>query len=210
MAVDERGTGPVRLERSSIGAASEMMARAFYDDPHLIDLIPEPDQRSLLGGSYFEFVLRFGMRYGRVYAASPSLEGAAVWLPSDRSEITLWRALLSGGMGLQRRFGSERMKRLTAFSDLVDRYHRRHAPQPHCYLFYVGVDPKRQGSGYASRLLRPVFAALDRLRLPCYLTTQNENNIRLYEHFGFGVIEQVTPPGTTFVHTGMLRPPRSS
>lgn len=207
--MDERATGMARLERSNIGVVSEMMARAFFNDPHLIDLIPDPDQRSALGGAYFEFVLRFGMRYGRVYAVSPSLEGAAVWLPSDRSEITLWRALLSGGMGLQRRFGSERMKRLTAFSDLVDGYHHRHVPEPHCYLFYVGVDPKRQGRGCASRLLRPMFAALDRLQLPCYLTTQNEQNIRLYEHFGFSVIEQVTPHGTTFVHTGMLRPPLS-
>lgn len=209
MSQDEPAAGMVPLERSHVGAASEMMARAFFDDPHLTDLIPEPDQRAVLGGRYFEFVLLFGMRYGRVYTTSPSLEGAAIWLPSDRYEITLWRALLSGGMGLRRALGSERIKRLTTFSDLVDSYHHKHAPGPHCYLFYVGVDPKHQGKGYASRLLCPVFADLDLLQMPCYLTTQNEQNIRLYEHFGFGTIEQVTFPGMPFVHTGMLRPPHS-
>ena len=32
---------------------------------------------------------------------------------------------------------------------------------------------------------------LDMQKLPCYLNTQNENNIGLYEHYGFQVIEQV-------------------
>jgi hypothetical protein len=34
------------------------------------------------------------MIYGDVFATSPELEGIAVWLPSKKSEITLWRAFL--------------------------------------------------------------------------------------------------------------------
>ena len=48
---------------------------------------------------------------------------------------------------------------------------------------------------------------MDRIRMDCYLNTQNEKNIGLYEHFGFTVIEQVRLPGSGILHTGMIRFP---
>ena len=35
---------------------------------------------------------------------------------------------------------------------------------------------------------------LDEEKIPCYLTTQNERNISLYQHFGFRVIGNMTLP----------------
>jgi len=49
---------------------------------------------------------------------------------------------------------------------------------------------------------------LDLQKLPCYLTTQNEKNVSLYEHYGFRVVEQLTLPHTDIVHTAMLRYPK--
>jgi RimJ/RimL family protein N-acetyltransferase len=48
---------------------------------------------------------------------------------------------------------------------------------------------------------------LDTNKIPCYLNTQNEKNIGLYEHFGFRVIDQLTLPGTDILHTAMQRNP---
>jgi ribosomal protein S18 acetylase RimI-like enzyme len=99
------------------------------------------------------------------------------------------------------------MKRLLAFSDQVDAYHKKHAPGPHCYLFFIGVDPRFQGKGLGGKLLRPLLDRMDKRGMSCYLNTQNEKNIRLYEHFGFSVVEQVMLPGTEILHTGMVRKP---
>jgi len=49
---------------------------------------------------------------------------------------------------------------------------------------------------------------LDIQKLPCYLNTQNETNIGLYEHYGFQVIEQLVLPDSVVVHTAMMRNPR--
>jgi len=49
---------------------------------------------------------------------------------------------------------------------------------------------------------------MDRKQVACYLNTQNEKNIGLYEHFGFSVVEQVSLPGSGILHTGMIRNPR--
>jgi len=61
------------------------------------------------------------------------------------------------------------------------------------YLFNIAIDPKYQGKGYASKLLKPMFAKLDENNLPCYLESP-ERNLALYEHFGFEVVEQVSLP----------------
>jgi ribosomal protein S18 acetylase RimI-like enzyme len=205
--MDEPAGGLVRLSKDQIGPASELLTRAFFQDSKLTCLLPDEDMRKERGRYLFEFELRYGMRYGRVYATSPRLEGVAVWLPSERSEITFWRAFRSGGMTLQKRLGKESMDRLLAFSAFVDRCHRKHAPDPHCYLFFLGVDPAFQGKGFASRLLAPVLISLERKGIDCYLNTQNERNVPLYQHFGFRVVDREILPGTNIVHTGMLRRP---
>lgn len=203
--MDERIGGLFRPGRDRIGQASEMLTRAFFNDPKLTYVLTEPQDREAMGTHLLTFELNYGMHYGRVYATSPGMEGVAVWLPSSKSAITFWRAFRSGGMALSKNLGKENMKRLMNFSDQVDAYHARHAPGPHCYLFFIGVDPEMQGRGFAGKLIRPVLDRLDQKGTDCYLHTQNENNIGLYEHFGFEVVEQVTLAGTEILHTGMIR-----
>jgi ribosomal protein S18 acetylase RimI-like enzyme len=100
------------------------------------------------------------------------------------------------------------MDRLLSFSAKVDSLHKKHAPCPHYYLFFIGVDPVYQKKRVASRLITPMLSWLDLQKLPCYLNTQNEKNIGLYEHYGFQVIEQQILPDSGIVHTAMLRKPR--
>jgi hypothetical protein len=43
--------------------------------------------------------------------------------------------------------------------------------------------------------------------LPCFLETQNEKNVPLYEHFGFEVIYRETIPEVELTNWGMVRSP---
>jgi ribosomal protein S18 acetylase RimI-like enzyme len=198
----------VRLLRQQVGQAGAMLTRAFSDDPKLTHLIPDITAKKELSRYLFEFELQYGMNYGDVYTTSPAVEGVAVWLPSTKSEITFWRAFRSGSRGLQKRLGKKIMDRVMSFSTAVDTLHKKHAPYPHYYLFFIGVDPAYQKKRVASRLITPMLGWLDMQKLPCYLHTQNETNIGLYEHYGFQVIEQVVLPDSGIVHTAMLRNPR--
>jgi GNAT superfamily N-acetyltransferase len=197
----------IRLSNDQIGPASEMLVEAFYNDSKLTHILPDEQVRKEMGKQLFAFELRYGMNYGRVYTTSSDLEGVAVWLPSDRAEITLWRAMRSGLMALRKGLGKDGMKRLLAFSDQVDAYHRKHLSGSHCYLFFIGVNPHLHGKGCGGKLIRPMLALMDKRQMACYLNTQNEKNIGLYEHFGFTVAEQVSLPGSGILHTGMIRYP---
>jgi ribosomal protein S18 acetylase RimI-like enzyme len=197
----------VRLLRQQVGQAGAMLTRAFSDDPKLTHLIPDITAKKELSRYLFEFELQYGMNYGDVYTTSPAVEGVAVWLPSTKSEITFWRAFRSGGRVLQKRLGKKIMDRVMSFSTAVDTLHKKHAPYPHYYLFFIGVDPAYQKKRVASRLITPMLGWLDMQKLSCYLHTQNETNIDLYEHYGFQVIEQLVLPDSGIVHTAMLRNP---
>jgi ribosomal protein S18 acetylase RimI-like enzyme len=198
----------VRLSKQQVGQAGAMLTRAFFDDPKLTHLIPDITTKKELSRYLFEFELQYGINYGDVYTTSPAVEGVAVWLPSAKSEITFWRAFRSGGMVLQKRLGKQIMDRLMSFSTEIDVLHKKHAPNPHYYLFFIGVDPAYQKKRVASRLITPMLGWLDMQKLPCYLNTQNEHNIGLYEHYGFQVVEQVVLPDSGIVHTAMQRNPR--
>ena len=87
----------------------------------------------------------------------------------------------------------------------VDSVHQRLAPFKHWFLQAIGVAPQIQGEGYAGKLLRPMLARMDEEGIPCYLETLEEQNVPLYEHFGFEVIEKSNVPETSLTNWAMLR-----
>jgi ribosomal protein S18 acetylase RimI-like enzyme len=136
------------------------------------------------------------------------LAGIAVWLPSGNYPVTLWRLLrsvpLSEILGFGR-YGGGSMRGLGRYIDAV---HSRRAPFQHWFLQAIGVDPQFQGRCYASKLLRPMLSRIDEEGLPCYLETLEVKNVRLYEHFGFKVIEESNIPDTKLTSWAMLREAR--
>jgi len=90
----------------------------------------------------------------------------------------------------------------------IDAVHGRLAPFKHWFLQAIGVDPQFQGRGYAGRLLRQMLARIDEAGLPCYLETLEEQNVQLYEHFGFTVAEKSAIPETNLTNWAMLRKAR--
>ena len=105
-------------------------------------------------------------------------------------------------------FGIYRGSRMKGLGQYIDAVHSRLAPFKHWFLQAIGVDPQFQGRGYASKLLRPMLSRIDEEGLPCYLETLEEQNVRLYEHFGFKVIEESKVPNTNLTNWAMLRDAR--
>ncbi|MGC1374779.1 MAG: GNAT family N-acetyltransferase [Anaerolineales bacterium] len=78
--------------------------------------------------------------------------------------------------------------------DEADQAHARYAPGDHWYLYYLGVEAKRQGQGIGSQLLQPILKQLDERQLPCYLETAVERNLKFYAKHHFKVMGEVTLP----------------
>jgi ribosomal protein S18 acetylase RimI-like enzyme len=84
---------------------------------------------------------------------------------------------------------------------------KQHVIEPHWHLFPIAVDPEFQGKGFGSILMRPMLDRITGEGLPCYIETQKEKNLSLYEHYGFEVIHTDTIPGIDIQHWGMLISP---
>jgi len=198
-------SGLLRLEKGQVEQASEVLSRAFRDDPELLSFIPDAPKRQKLLLSMFRVSLHHALRHGEAYAVSPAIEGVAVWLPSAAPEISLWTMLRGGGLGLLFRTGWGLLRKMKQDEAFARELRQRLAPFPHWYLAVLGVDPELQGKGYASRLLKPRLDRLDREKMTAYLETSIEDYVAIYQHFGFKVIKEAMLPGSGSKMWAMMR-----
>ncbi len=195
----------IHLTAEQAKAAGKVLAQAFYDYPHIQHLFPNLDERSKKLPSVFEYMVRYGIMYGEVYSISANLEGTAVWLPYWEAEATEEKAIKCGWGEFALRMGEEFFNRYEPIGKCENRCHKQYANFPHWYLYPIGVDPVYQGKGYASLLLRAKFAKIDKINVPCYLETNTEKNVSIYQHFGFEIAEEGIIPETDVPYWAMLR-----
>ena len=197
--------GLIRLQKSQVELASEVLSRAFIDDPELLRFVPKPHKREELLRSLFRMSLNHGIRRGEVYAVSPQMEGIAMWFPSGVPDITLWTMIRCSGLGLPFRAGWEFLRKMKQDEAFALKLRQRLGPTPHWYLAVLGVDPRFQGKGYSRRLLQPMLDRLDTENLPCYVETSTEEYVQIYQRFGFRVVCETVLPGSGSQMWAMLR-----
>lgn len=85
-------------------------------------------------------------------------------------------------------------RRSTVLLNDYMRLTRRALPSDAHYLVMIAVSPRRQGHGAGRKMLEEVLqrAAADPRHRSVALDTENASNIRLYQHFGFRLVEEVT------------------
>ena len=194
-----------QLRKRQVEPASEVLSRAFIDDPSLSHAIPEYHKRVKILPALFRMTLYYGISHGEVYAISPDMEGIAIWLPSGVSDIKLWMLIRRGGLALLFWASWKFLWHMKRDEDFASALRKRHAPFPHWYLAVLGVDPEFQGKGYASKLLQPMLNRLDAANSPCYVETSIEEYVPMYQHFGFRVIYEGVLPGSGSRMWAMLR-----
>ena len=182
----------VRLGPEGYAAASAVLARAFFDDPAWVWLIPEPDRRRRLLQPLFR--AGFDVTAADVWATAEQVRGAARWLPPGRPTVRVaatLRALVSTPIRLGRATGS-----FLAYGRAVEALRAEAAGGAHWYLAGIGVDPDAQRQGIGGALLGPGIEGGARQRLPVVLLTNNEANLSFYAGHGFEVVrEGETPKG---------------
>ena len=200
-----RSNNLIRLTEDQAQAAGNMLARAFYDYPSFNHLFPNVDEKRKKLPEIYEFLVRYGIMHGEVYSISLNLEAVAVWLPFWEAEMIRENRYKCGGRELGLSLGKEYTKRYEPIMKCEDLCHRKYANFFHWYLYPIGVDPVYQGKSYAGLLLRAKFAEIDKQNIPCYLETNKERNITLYQHFGFEIVEEGIIPETDVPYWAMLR-----
>ncbi len=90
---------------------------------------------------------------------------------------------------------------------LLEQMAAAHPSAPHWYLPFIGVEPRHQGKGAGSALLRHALARCDRDGRPAYLEATSPRNRQLYERHGFEVTGTIQV-GSSPPMWPMVRSPR--
>lgn len=185
-----------------------VMARAFYDDPPFMWMLPDATTRLRRTRQFFATLVRGeALPHGGVDVAHVGGEvaGAAIWLPPGRWMPTAAEQLRTVP-GFALAFG----RRIGPASELAQAMIRAHPREPHWYLYAIGVDPSRQGTGVASALLRSRLDQCDRDAQPAYLEATKATSVPLYQHFGFEPTGNPALPEGAPPLTAMWRPPTAA
>jgi len=177
-----------KASRADIPAMSQMLARAFHEDPIVDWVFQDERTRPKYTGRFFAGRARALIGQNEIYTVDGTV-AAAMWARPDE-----WRdpplraikelAILTPGVGLR---AARVMRGLVHVES-------RHPKSPHWYLAVLGTEPSRQGEGLATALLHQVLDDCDRDGVPAYLETGTERNVAFYVRHGFKVSEELRLP----------------
>jgi ribosomal protein S18 acetylase RimI-like enzyme len=175
------------LQPDQIDTVSQVLTRAFLDDPMMEYVVPDEEKRKRHLPWFFRLAARYASRYGEPFTTD-NVDAGALWLPPGETIIPTMRLVRMGMLNGFFKFGPSSFMRFLSVLTHLEHLHKRDVPPEHWYLFVLGVDPSRQGQGVGGTIIQPVLERADKERLPCYLETMKERNVEFYRKHGFDVV----------------------
>lgn len=190
--------------RADITALSQVLGRAFADDPVMSWMLPDPQARHHKLHKLFAALTRHHhLARGGVEVATngSGITAAALWDPPGQWRHTTAEELRAAPSMLVT-FGTA-VRRGMAVSDLMKQCH---PAEPHWYLAVIGSDPQVRGGGFGHALMRSRLDRCDAEYAPAYLESSNPDNIGYYQRFGFEVTGEITVPDGPTLYPMWRRP----
>jgi ribosomal protein S18 acetylase RimI-like enzyme len=168
-----------------VGGLTDVLTRAFVDDPLMAWAFPDPAVRAARVEAVFGFLAREAYVPAGASTVLPGFDGGALWLPPDAD--------------LDDAFWAERGESFAAALDgdveriglIGGALSEHHPPDRHWYLLAIGVDPAAQGRGLGGVLLAHTLLAIDGRGEAAFLEATTLRSRALYERFGFSVVGEV-------------------
>jgi ribosomal protein S18 acetylase RimI-like enzyme len=192
--------------RADVGELSKVLGRAFYDDPVMAWMLPDPvARRRKLHRVFGALTRHHHLSRGGVEVAGvgSDIGAAALWDPPGGWRHTTAEQVRAAP-GLLLAFGRA-LRRGQQAEELMQ---RNHPEEPHWYLAVIGSDPEVRGTGQGQALMRSRLDRCDAEHAPAYLESSNPANIGYYQRFGFEVTGEIVLPDGGPSMFPMWRQPR--
>ncbi len=184
-----------KVQKQDIKQVVKVLADAFQHDPvwnKFFERDPDIEKRFRV---FFETPVRYCLKYGEVYAPSENLEGVIAWLPGKNADMKAWSMIRSGAVISAMKIGLKAGKMMgTAFKQVIEDRHKNMAGCNYLYIQVFGVATGLQGKGFGRKLIDAAIKKCESEGLQLYLETETEENVKMYEHFGFRLIRKITLP----------------
>jgi ribosomal protein S18 acetylase RimI-like enzyme len=197
---------PRQVRRSDIAALSQTLGRAFFDDPVMTWMLPDPARRAAGLPRMFATMTRHHFLSGggaEVATNGVDITAAALWDPPNRWQQSRLEGLLMMPAFL-RAFGSQ----MSVGQEVSELMKNHHPDEPHWYLAVIGSDPGHRGAGFGHALMQSRLDRVDAEHAPAYLESTKPDNVPYYQRFGFEVTREVALPRGGPPIWAMWRQPR--
>jgi GNAT superfamily N-acetyltransferase len=177
-----------KIQKKDLKNAVNILDNAFSEESMWKEVFNDEDKNRVLT----EVMVRFCLKYGNVLATSDNLEGVMAISPHDK-DMTALRIIRSGAFFLSMKISNE-AKKMKVLSNAIEEAKKSLNLDPHIHLLIMGVSQEYQGKGFGGKLIRAIIEKAETERKPIYLETQKEENVTLYEKYGFSVKKKIILP----------------
>ena len=166
----------------------------------------------LSGGKYDEEGCKQMMRVnlslmfdeGIIYADSKELNGFVILLPPGFTGTKTLSFIWNGGFWIVYKQGFRSLKRMIDFESFAMNLKKKYTNHNDWYCYNICVKKNAQGKKISSKLLKPILNYFKLNNKMCFLETNSDYNVPIYEHFGFKIMEKTMVPNSNVVHYAML------
>ena len=184
----------IKLEVNQKRKAAEVATSAFFNYPMMNHYCPNLKKRKHWLPWYMEKTLNCAIRYGEVLVTS-DYSGVMFVLPPGHTRLTDKEFIQNGFLFLPFVMGFRNYIKSSECEKFVaDMQEQLMKGQEHYYLWGLVTDPKAQGKGIGSALLKKLTDKADAQNTSIYLETHEQKNVSYYERFGFNLIHKDTIP----------------
>ena len=141
---------------------------------------------------------------GIIYSDSEELNGLVIILPPGYTGIKTLSFIWNGGFKIIYNQGIRALIKMVNFESFAMDMRKKYTNYEDWYLYNLCIDKKCQGKKIASKLIKPLIEYFRINKKVCYLETNWDKNVPIYEHFGFKVMEKSLVPGSNVEHYAML------
>lgn len=196
--------GLYKIKRKDIEKCAKTAAQAFLDDESSKFILSSKLTYKTLYDFYL--VIYKGL-YNKMYLFSESenIDSFIIIAPIKNSELSLWDFIKAGGLKLIFSNGLSFVLRSLNYEKNCIKIRKNIVTSNDWYIFQFGVTPAKQGIKMGSSIMKPILSWLDSEKIACYLETQKDVNVDIYNHFGFVLKSVDTLPSTNIKQFAMLR-----
>ena len=180
-----------RLTRKEKNEAVEVLTSAFHDYPVMrFVLKTKGEEYATQLKALMEFYCEARLAKDRPVIGIRNEDALVAVALVDETSLKPWAEMQSELIRLKSIIGEGAYSRLELYEKMSS---RGEPATPHHFLGMIAVRPEYQGKGYARVLMDAVeqISVADSHSSGVCLSTEDPENVRLYEHFGYQVIAEI-------------------
>jgi len=160
-----------------------ILTKAFDQNKSFNSIIIQDHKRVERIKKVFDYYFTLNLKYGRILLSDDEKACAVISFP-DQKRTTIKTIFLD--VKLLFLLGIKSVKKGFSREAVISKTHPR---TNFYYLLFIGVEPRNQGQGKGSELLKDLINDSEKMGRPIYLETYLDKNVDLYKKNGFNIFK---------------------